>query len=153
MRGAPVHPDRYEGEHLNTDEKLEAEGWAAGLRVWEQMGKAYEQYLSYGNVDSAVGNAQMWSLREAIRAELLAELFPEPGTNPLAQCAPDRESPALRNLRGVLLQAEHAETALRESPTVAVDPEREEILTAVTSVRRLLTPWATRGWVSRYDGR
>jgi hypothetical protein len=71
MRSAPIPPDEYDGEHLNTDEKLEAEGWAAGLDVWEQVGKAYtEHYLG----DSTLGNAQLWSLREAIRAEHLAEL-------------------------------------------------------------------------------
>jgi hypothetical protein len=74
MRGAPVPPEQYDGEHLNTDEKLEAEGWAAGLDVWEQVGKAYEWY---GPGDGALQNAQLWSLRQAIRAEYLAELRAE----------------------------------------------------------------------------
>lgn len=74
MRGAPIHPDEYDGEHLNTDAKLEAEGWASGLRVWEQVGKGYsEQYLG----DDTLGNAQLWSLRNAIRAEYRAELLAE----------------------------------------------------------------------------
>jgi hypothetical protein len=71
MRGAPVHPDDYDGEHLNTDDKLREAGYAAGLDVWEQVGKAYcEHYLG----DDTLGNAQLWSLREAIRAEMLAEM-------------------------------------------------------------------------------
>jgi hypothetical protein len=70
MRGAPVPPEEYDGEHLNTDEKLEAEGYAAGLDVWEQVGKAYSNYLA----DGTLANAQLWSLRQAIRAEHAAEL-------------------------------------------------------------------------------
>jgi hypothetical protein len=66
----PVHPDEYDGEHLNTDEKLEAEGWAAGLDVWGQVEKAYGNYLG----DGTLANAQLWSLREAIRAEGRAEV-------------------------------------------------------------------------------
>jgi hypothetical protein len=73
MRGTPIHPDEYDGEHLNTDAKLEAEGWAAGLRVWEQVSKGYGNYLG----DDTLGNAQLWSLRNAIRAECRAELLAE----------------------------------------------------------------------------
>jgi hypothetical protein len=59
MRGAPIPPAEYDGEHLDTDEKLEAAGWAAGLDVWEQVGKGYsEWYLK----DDTLGNAQLWSL-------------------------------------------------------------------------------------------
>lgn len=68
-RGAPINPDDYDGEHLNTDEKLEAEGWAFGLGVWEQVAKAYGNYLG----DDTLANAQLWSLREAIRAEFRTE--------------------------------------------------------------------------------
>jgi len=76
MRGAPIPPEEYDGEHLNTDEKLRAAGWAAGLDVWEQVGKGYsEWYLK----DDTLGNAQLWSLRQAIRAELLAELADRDG--------------------------------------------------------------------------
>ncbi len=71
MRGAPIPPAKYDGEHLDTDEKLEEAGWAAGLDVWEQVGKGYsEWYLN----DDTLGNAQLWSLRQAIRAELMEEL-------------------------------------------------------------------------------
>lgn len=71
MRGVPVHPNDYDGEHFNTDDKLQAAGYAAGLDIWEQVGKAYcEHYL--GN--DTLGNAQLWSLREAIRAEMRAEI-------------------------------------------------------------------------------
>ena len=69
-RSAPIPPAEYDGEHLDTDEKLRAEGWAAGLDVWEQVGKAYGNYLG----DDTLANAQMWSLREAIRAEYRAEM-------------------------------------------------------------------------------
>ena len=72
MRGAPVHPDEYDGKHLNTDEKLRDAGWAAGLDVWEQVGKGYgEWYVK----DDTVGNAQLWSLRNAIRREMVEELI------------------------------------------------------------------------------
>jgi hypothetical protein len=72
VRGAPIHPDDYDGEHLNTDAKLEAAGWAAGLDVWEQVGKGYsEWYLK----DDTLGNAQLWSLRCAIRRQFAEELL------------------------------------------------------------------------------
>lgn len=71
MRGAPVHPDEYDGEHLNTDDKLREAGWAAGLDVWEQVGKAYEWYGPGGDREdsSALQNAQLWSLQQAVRAQ------------------------------------------------------------------------------------
>jgi hypothetical protein len=69
MTPGPIHPDEYDGEHLNTDEKIEAKGYAAGLDVWGQVDKAYGNYLG----DGTLANAQLWSLREAIRAEALAE--------------------------------------------------------------------------------
>lgn len=81
--GAPIHPDEYESEHLNTDEKLEEAGWAAGLDVWGQVDKAYGNYLG----DGTLSNAQLWSLRRAIRREFLAELLDDPDLGP-----------ALRNL-------------------------------------------------------
>ncbi len=66
MRGAPIPPDDYDGGHLDTDEKLREAGWAAGLDVWEQVGKGYsEHYLG----DDTLGNAQLWSLEQAIRAD------------------------------------------------------------------------------------
>lgn len=76
MRGAPVDPAEYdEFTEPLTDEILENAGYATGLHVWEQMGKAYEWYLSNNqDVPDGLDNAQMWSLRQAIRAEALAEL-------------------------------------------------------------------------------
>ena len=72
MRGAPIPPTEYvdEGDEVLTDEVLKRDGWAAGLDVWEQMGKAYEHYLYGGRGDHPTGldNAQMWSLQEAIKA-------------------------------------------------------------------------------------
>jgi hypothetical protein len=64
----PVSPADY-GEGMN-DEQLKADGWAAGLDVWEQVGKAYVRYLGGDNV---LANSQLWSLREAIRAEYAEE--------------------------------------------------------------------------------
>jgi hypothetical protein len=77
MRGAPVPPQEYTepGEQVLTDEVLAAQGWAYGLDAWEQLGKAYEWYLSEGRGDhpSGLDNAQMWSLQEAIRAQAIRE--------------------------------------------------------------------------------
>jgi hypothetical protein len=63
----PVSPEEY-GEG-SSDEKLEADGYAAGLDVWGQVKKAYGNYL----MDGALANSQLWSLREAIRQEFLDE--------------------------------------------------------------------------------
>lgn len=73
MRGAPIPPEQYESEDVGevmTDEFLERNSWAFGLRVWEQLGKAYEWYLGH-NADRPDGldNAQFWSLQEAIKAD------------------------------------------------------------------------------------
>jgi hypothetical protein len=67
-RFAPRDPaldpdDRFDG----TDEMLKAEGWAAGLDVWEQVEKAYMAYL---RGDGQLANAQLWSLRQAIRRQV-----------------------------------------------------------------------------------
>jgi hypothetical protein len=70
MRGAPIHPDEYDGKHLNNDDKLRATGMAIGLDVWEPVSKAYSNWLA----DGVVANAQLWSLREAIRAEAALDL-------------------------------------------------------------------------------
>lgn len=79
MRGSPIDPSEYvdDGEEVLTDEVLERDGWAVGLSVWEQMGKAYEWYLhAPGGADIPTGldNAQMWSLRKAIRREFAEEI-------------------------------------------------------------------------------
>ena len=65
---APVSPAEY-GSGYPDDEALEAAGYAAGLDVWGQVKKAYGNYLGDGDL----ANSQLWSLREAIRAELLSE--------------------------------------------------------------------------------
>jgi len=70
MRGAPIPPAEYDDENVLTDARLEEDGYATGLDVWEQVGKAYGNYVEVG----VLANAQLWSLRQAIRAELLAEL-------------------------------------------------------------------------------
>jgi hypothetical protein len=80
MRGKPISPQEYaagdgSGETpVLTDEKLAEQGWAHGLGVWDQIGKAYEWYLSTGgDKPDGLDNAQMWSLQEAIRAEAIRE--------------------------------------------------------------------------------
>jgi hypothetical protein len=65
----PINPAVF-GDGPLDDAALEAEGWAAGLAVWGQVRKAYGNYLG----DGALANSQLWSLREAIRAEVRAEL-------------------------------------------------------------------------------
>jgi hypothetical protein len=60
MRGAPISPQEYAA--------------GDGLAAWEQIGKAYEWYLSEGERRGDVhpdglDNAQMWSLQEAIKAQ------------------------------------------------------------------------------------
>lgn len=77
MRGAPIPPAEYDGEHLDTDDKLREAGWAAGLDVWEQVGKGYSEWylgLNERAEGDTLGNAQLWSLRKAIRRELVEEL-------------------------------------------------------------------------------
>lgn len=68
--GGPIPPAEYDGKRLDTDEKLEAAGWAAGLDVWSVLDKVLGEAVRNGTV----ANAQLWSLREAVRAEHLAEL-------------------------------------------------------------------------------
>jgi TPP-dependent pyruvate/acetoin dehydrogenase alpha subunit len=71
MSSAPCDPAEF-GEGPVGDAALEAAGYAAGLDVWDPVTKAYEIFLG----DGALANSQLWSLREAIRAELLAEQRP-----------------------------------------------------------------------------
>ena len=59
----PVSPEEYGGAW--DEARLEREGYATGLDVWGQVEKAYENYLGSGDM----ANAQLWSLREAIRGE------------------------------------------------------------------------------------
>lgn len=65
----PIDPREY-GEGYETDEALAADHWATGLDVWGPVSKAYENFAG----DLARANAQLWSLREAVRAEYAAEL-------------------------------------------------------------------------------
>lgn len=72
MRGAPIPPEEYRDEDTDPvldNGALKAGGWAVGLDVWEQMGKAYEWYLGQADTPSGLDNAQMWSLQEAIKAQ------------------------------------------------------------------------------------
>lgn len=71
MSGEPINPATYDDPPVWPDDAaLEAGGYAAGLDVWGQVTKAYENYLE----DAALANAQLWSLREAIRGQQRAEL-------------------------------------------------------------------------------
>jgi hypothetical protein len=72
--GGPRPPEQYGGENLDTDEKLIAADYAAGLDVWTHVRKAYIDHLGGDNI---LANAQLWSLREAIRDELQAEMQSE----------------------------------------------------------------------------
>lgn len=68
---APVSPEEY-GSGLD-DEGLRADGWHAGLDVWEPVSKAYDWYLDGGSTPDHLRNSQLWSLRQAIRAEFEQE--------------------------------------------------------------------------------
>lgn len=70
-RFGPTNPAEYGDGPLN-DEQLVEDGWAAGLDVWEPVSKGYGDFVD----DDGVANSQLWSLREAIRQELLDELRP-----------------------------------------------------------------------------
>lgn len=60
----PVDPVQYGDEKwAGGDNALEAAGYASGLDVWDQVSKAYENYLG----DPALANAQLWSLLQAER--------------------------------------------------------------------------------------
>lgn len=69
MSGAPCSPQDYgDGPADDAAAALEADGWAAGLAVWGPVTKAYANFTG----DDALANSQLWSLREAIRCEVLA---------------------------------------------------------------------------------
>lgn len=73
MSHRPYDParDPDSGWSGDIDAALKEQGWAAGLDVWDAIGKYWEQELDEGGV----GTAQLWSLREAVRAEYAAELL------------------------------------------------------------------------------
>lgn len=91
---------------------------------------------------------------------VLDEILPPPGTNPLsAELAPQRSSLELSLLRRVLLHADGAECDIRNRmlwmttapPNMYVppaDPEAEQILTTLVTIRRALMPWAKSDWTS-----
>lgn len=91
---------------------------------------------------------------------VLDEILPPPGTNPLAaELAPQRSSLDLSLLRRVLAYADSAERDIRERmrrrastpPNMYVppaDPEAEQILTTLITIRRALMPWAKSDWTS-----
>lgn len=73
MSSAPIHPAEYDPDDPYTVERVDEEGYAVGLDVWDPVDKAYGNFVQ----DGALANAQLWSLREAIRAEYRAELVAE----------------------------------------------------------------------------
>lgn len=70
MSPGPMSPGEW-GEEFLTDGQLEEAGYATGLDVWGPVDKAYENFVQ----DGTLANSQLWSLREAIRAETAAELI------------------------------------------------------------------------------
>jgi hypothetical protein len=64
-RLGPEAPAQYGDTAYPDDAALEAAGYAAGLDVWDQVTKAYDNYLGDGDLS----NAQLWSLRQAILKE------------------------------------------------------------------------------------
>lgn len=74
---APVSPTEYDPDDPYTDERLEEDGYATGLDVWGPVDKAYGNFLE----DGALANAQLWSLRQAIRAEVASEIEAELARN------------------------------------------------------------------------
>lgn len=66
----PVSPAEYGGGPPD-DEALEAAGYAAALDVWDQVSKAYANYVG----DGELANAQLWSLRQAIRRQAIIGPF------------------------------------------------------------------------------
>jgi len=73
MRGAPVSPAEYDAEN---QPDLEADGYAAGLDVWEQVDKAYGNYLGDGTLANAYGHGE-------IRAEELTDAEMEAASDAL----------------------------------------------------------------------
>ena len=75
MSTGPTDPAEYGHGAVWTEARLKLEDYATGLDVWGQVTKAYENYLG----DGEMANAQLWSLRQAIRAQVIAEMG---GTDP-----------------------------------------------------------------------
>lgn len=67
----PQPPAEYGGDY-QTDEALQEDGYATGLDVWSCVEDAYSDFLGG---DSELANVQLWSLREAVRAEYHAEIL------------------------------------------------------------------------------
>jgi hypothetical protein len=66
----PDNPADYgDPRWVNGNRDLDEAGYAFGLDVWDQVSKAYVNYLG----DGGLANAQLWSLREAIRAQAAGE--------------------------------------------------------------------------------
>ncbi len=68
MNYGPTPP--HEDDGGMTDAELDDNGWAYGLGVWGPVTKSYSNDLA----DGTLANSQLWSLRQAIRAEVFDEL-------------------------------------------------------------------------------
>lgn len=67
---APQPPAEYDPDtEYPDDAALEEAGYATGLGAWGPVEKAYENFVE----DDDLANAQLWSLREAIRNEFAEE--------------------------------------------------------------------------------
>lgn len=75
---APVSPEEY-GSGLD-DEGLRAAGWSTGLDIWGLVSSAYGWMLLGGSTPDHLRNSQLWSLRQAIRAEYRTELAQQDGS-------------------------------------------------------------------------
>lgn len=60
-------------DFADPDTALKAGGYATGLDVWDVLDGIYGNDIG----DSVIASAQLWSLREAVRAEYAAELAAE----------------------------------------------------------------------------
>lgn len=127
------------------------------MKVTEKMIETGDAQLSkcYGDAVCSRSDGVEHTLQE-----VLDEILPPPGTNPLAaELAPQRSSLDLSLLRRVLAYADSAERDIRERmsrrvstpPNMYVppaDPEAEQILTTLITIRRALMPWAKSDWTS-----
>lgn len=83
MSMQPVDPAEYGGSW--DEARLEREGYATGLDVWDPLTKAYENFLGDGDM----ANAQLWSLLQAITRTAGGSSGPE-ATPPTPGEAPGR---------------------------------------------------------------
>jgi hypothetical protein len=74
MTQGPARPEGYDTGQA-VDDSLEADGYAAGIDVWDVMSDIYEQSVDDGDVAAR----QLYSLWQAIRRQHLGELTGDAG--------------------------------------------------------------------------